>query len=37
MQPFNLALAPGSAVAGVEGSRRLIDELLLPGVNLIGT
>ena len=38
MQPFNLALALGSAIAiaGVERPRRLIEELLIPGVNLIG-
>src|ERR1700746_3826111 len=36
MQPFNLALGSAIAIAGVEGPRRLIEELLLPGVNLIG-
>ena len=36
MQPFNLALGSAIAIAGVEGPRRLIEQLLLPGVNLIG-
>jgi hypothetical protein len=38
MQPFDLALMLGRAiaVAVLERARRLIQELLLPGINLVG-